>query len=98
MKQCLGCSGLVPEGIERCPNCEVSAVSRGLRTLVTAGTIAITSLAACAAQPVYGAPCVSKQVDGGNNGCILACDTLQADGGDPRRDPNNACFTDGGTP
>ncbi|MBL8909634.1 MAG: hypothetical protein JNM17_02915 [Archangium sp.] len=99
MRQCLGCSGLVPEAVENCPNCEVSALARGVKTLVTAGTIAITTLAACAAPtPVYGVPCVSKQIDGGNNGCIGSCDTLLSDGGDPRRDPSNSCFTDGGTP
>ncbi|MFT3707685.1 MAG: hypothetical protein QM817_08460 [Archangium sp.] len=61
-----------------------------------AGTIAITSLAAC--QPVYGAPCVSKQADGGPGNCFDPCDTLESDGGSPRRDPSSECFTDGGTP
>lgn len=95
MKQCLGCSGLVPEGASGCPNC---AVSRGgvVRKLVVAvGSFAVAS--GCLAVPVYGAPCTQKQVDGGSNGCG-DCDTLLVDGGDPAKDTSSYCFVDGGTP
>lgn len=96
MRQCLGCSGLVPEGSSGCPNCAVS--SRGVvkKLVVAVGSLAVAS--GCLAVPVYGAPCTQKQVDGGQNGCYGDCDTLLVDGGDPKKDPENYCFVDGGTP
>ncbi|MBL8909635.1 MAG: hypothetical protein JNM17_02920 [Archangium sp.] len=91
-RQCLGCSGLIPDGVN-CPNCEVSRRG-GLRTLVVAGTIAVASLSACP-QPVYGAACVSKPLgDGG----FVCCNFELPDGGDATRDPSNVCYDDGGTP
>lgn len=94
MKRCLGCSGLVPEGSSLCPNC---AVTSGLKKLVAAvGGLVVAS--GCLAVPVYGIPCNQKQVDGGTNGCYGDCNTLLVDGGDPKKDADDPCFVDGGTP
>jgi hypothetical protein len=98
MRQCVGCEGLVPESESSCPNCRVNARSGVWRKLAVAtGTLA---LVACgiAPSPAYGIPCVGKQVDGGRNGCYGDCTTLLPDGGDPRKDPKDSCYTDGGTP
>lgn len=100
MRQCLGCNGLVPESSSSCPNCEVTAKKHGLvrKVVVATGTLALIACGIAPA-PAYGVPCASKQVDGGTNGCIGECTTLQSDGGDPRKNPaDTACFTDGGTP
>lgn len=97
MRQCLSCKGVVPASSVECPNCAVSR-KRGLtKAVVLGGTIALAS-GCLIATPVYGIPCTSKQVDGGTQGCFGECTTLKPDGGDPRKDPSDPCFTDGGTP
>jgi len=91
----------VPTEAAACPNCVVSAKATGvaLKLVLAAGTVALMSSCILCAQPVYGIPCTSKQVDGGNDGCPGECTTLNPDGGDPRKDPTNtACFVDGGVP
>jgi hypothetical protein len=99
MRQCLGCQGLVPAPLDHCPNCVVTARGHGLsKALTVAGVIAVVGTS-CLAMPVYGAPCISKQVDGGTAGCGGECTTLEADGGDPSKDPARTdCFVkpDGG--
>ena len=95
MKQCLGCSGLVPEGASGCPNGAVS--SRGVITRLAAAVGGLIVASGCLMHPVYGAPCTQKQVDGGSNGCG-DCDTLLVDGGDPAKDSSSYCYVDGGTP
>ena len=100
MRQCLGCGGLVPTEATDCPNCVVSAKASGVvrKVVLAAGTVALMS-SCFVAQPVYGIPCTSKQVDGGTTGCPGECTTLIPDGGDPRKDPGNtACYVDGGVP
>jgi hypothetical protein len=62
------------------------------------GVAALVATACGTPMPAYGVACTSKQVDGGNNGCIGACDTLLQDGGKPSRDPGNSCFNDAGIP
>ncbi len=99
MRQCLGCGGLVPKEAADCPNCVVSAKASGVvrKVVFAAGAAAlVSSFIAC--QPVYGIPCTSKQVDGGTNGCPGGCTTLNPDGGDPRKDPSDPCYVDGGVP
>ncbi len=98
MRQCLGCKGLVPEASSSCPNCEVTARKYGLvrKVVLTTGTLALIACGIGPA-PAYGVPCTSKQVDGGNNGCPGACDTVQSDGGNPAKNPaDTTCFKDGG--
>ena len=100
MKKCLGCGGLVPLASDACPNCAVTAkksrVPRGALLLAAAGFATITA-SGCSPMALYGIPCTADQVDGGHNGCG-GCDTRLTDGGDPRKDPNDTCFVDGGTP
>jgi hypothetical protein len=67
------------------------------KVVLAAGTVALVS-SCVLAQPVYGVPCTSRQVDGGNDGCLGECTTLKPDGGDPRKDPSDPCFVDGGVP
>ncbi len=98
MKQCLGCQGLVPEAFEACPNCAVERRSSFKKLMAAASMVAIVA-SGCIATPVYGAPCTSLQIDGGNDGCPGGCTTRLADGGAPARDPMNSCYqADGGTP
>ncbi|MBL8923127.1 MAG: hypothetical protein JNJ54_30030 [Myxococcaceae bacterium] len=98
MKQCLSCNGLVPDTLDVCPNCAVTRRKKGLKVVAAASLVSL-ALSNCGSQmALYGVPCTSKQVDGGNNGCLGACDTLLPDGGDPRKDRTSSCFTDGGTP
>ena len=97
MKQCLGCSGLVPETFESCPNC---VLERGVKKLIaTAGLIALAATGCEVPTPIYGIACTSRQLDGGNKGCPGECTTLLDDGGVPARDSSNSCFkADGGSP
>ena len=99
MKQCLGCQGLVPEGLAACPNCAVER-GPGVKGLVAAAGLVVLAASSCVlATPVYGIACTSKQVDGGAAGCPGDCATLLDDGGAPDHDPSNSCFKgDGGTP
>lgn len=95
MRQCLGCSGLVPEGASGCPNCAVS--SRGVvkKLVVAVGSLAVAS--GCLAVPVYGTSCTAEQIDAGQ--CDAYCHIPLVDGGDPKKDTENPCFIpDGGTP
>jgi len=66
------------------------------KLVVAVGGLVVAS--GCLAVPVYGMPCNQKQVDGGTNGCYGDCNTLLADGGDPKKDADHDCFVDGGTP
>ena len=96
MKQCVACRGLVPESLSQCPNCAVAPRS-SLKKVV--GLVALVASGCSAPTPVYGIPCTSRQLDGGNNGCPGDCSTLLDDGGVPARDPQNSCYKpDGGTP
>ncbi|MBE2251853.1 MAG: hypothetical protein IAE78_20120 [Myxococcus sp.] len=97
MNQCLSCQGVVPAGLAACPNCAVTRRKTGLKAAAL-GLVAIAVSNCGSAMALYGIPCTSKQVDGGANGCPGECTTLLPDGGDPRKDATNACFTDGGTP
>lgn len=98
MNQCVSCQGIVPAGLDACPNCVVSSrKTRGLKAAAL-GLVAIAVSNCGSPMALYGVPCVSKQVDGGTNGCPGECTTLLPDGGDPRKDRNDPCFTDGGTP
>jgi hypothetical protein len=97
VKQCVSCQGVVPAGLDGCPNCAVSSRKHGGLKAVALGFVAI-AVSNCSQMALYGVPCASKQVDGGTAGCFGECTTLLDDGGDPRKDPANVCFTDGGTP
>ena len=99
MKQCLACRGLVPESLSSCPNCAIAPRSSALKKMAVAtGLVALVG-GAMSCVPVYGAPCTSRQVDGGTNGCFGDCNTLLEDGGTPAKDPQDPCFqSDGGNP
>lgn len=99
MNQCLQCQSVVPVSLVSCPNCAIDR-KRGSKVLMAAaGLVALVSSNCSTIMPVYGIPCTSKQLDGGNNGCPGECSTLLPDGGSPTRDPADSCFkADGGTP
>lgn len=98
MRQCPGCSGLIPEASSGCPNCAVTPGRSVGHTLLAAVGVATLVGACVLPQPAYGISCTQPQVDGGMNGCYGACDTLLEDGGDPTKDPDNFCFVDAGSP
>jgi len=98
MRQCSGCSGLVPDGSSSCPNCAVTRGANVGRKLLVAVGVATLVGACVLPQPAYGISCTQPQIDGGANGCYGSCDTLLSDGGDPTKDPDNYCFDDGGVP
>lgn len=99
MKQCLDCRGVVPEALEACPNCAVAPRGGGLKVVAAAAGLVALVTSGCIATPVYGIPCTSRQLDGGNKGCYGACDTFLEDGGNPANDPDTGCVRpDGGTP
>lgn len=81
MKQCLACSGLVPESLDACPNCAVQRSSGLKKVVAAAGLIALAGVASGCPMPVYGIACALPQVDGGSHGCVDECSTLLADGG-----------------
>ena len=96
MLRCATCGGLIPAAVDACPNCPLSP-PRPFKTLLA--TIAFAVSSSCYSCLPYGAPpCFEPQVDGGRDGCLGECTTLEADGGDPTRDPANPCFVDGGSP
>jgi RNA polymerase subunit RPABC4/transcription elongation factor Spt4 len=98
MKQCLGCRGLVPEPLSACPNCAVEPRS-SLKVLVAAAGLVALVATGTSCVALYGAPCISRQFDGGNNGCPGSCDTYLDDGGVPAQDPSHYCYQgDGGIP
>jgi hypothetical protein len=101
MRQCLGCKGLVPSGVDDCPNCAATRarLGTGKALLAAAGLVAI-GVSGCICQAVYGPPCTAKSVDGGTTDCTDTCDLPLPDGGNPTADPDNSCFigTDAGTP
>lgn len=91
MRQCQVCSGLVPESVETCPNCVVTAKRSGLRSLALKGLVALTVSSCGTPMALYGAPCTAQ------NGCD--CNATLPDGGSPKKDPANPCYSpDGGTP
>lgn len=95
MRQCATCTGLVPAAVDACPNCSLSRPP--FKTLVA--TVALAVSTSCYSCLPYGAPpCREPQVDGGRDGCPTECTTLEADGGDPTKDPANPCSVDGGSP
>lgn len=56
MKQCLACSGVVPESLDACPNC---AIDRRPNLLKVAGLVALMTTGCperAVPVPVYGAP------------------------------------------
>ena len=85
MKQCLACSGVVPESLDACPNC---AIDRRPNLLKVAGLVALmTTGAGCPERnipvPVYGAPppppaAKAKQADP-----VAPVAEEKADGGSP---------------
>ena len=97
MKQCLGCSGLIPDPIEACPNCAVNTRRSGAKGLAVAAGVVVLVGSSCTFTAIYGEPCTAKQVDGGTSGCWDCASTL-SDGGDPKQDPSSICFEnpDGG--
>jgi hypothetical protein len=95
MKRCTACGGFAPLGVTRCPNC---AVGPGRMAIAALAGFALFGESCGVLSAAYGIPCTSKQVDGGLFGCPGECETLQPDGGDPRKDPANLCFRDGGVP
>lgn len=89
----------MPQSLETCPNCEAAPRSALKKVAAAAGLVALVASGCSAPMPVYGIPCTSRQLDGGNNGCIGDCSTYLDDGGVPARDPQNSCYKpDGGTP
>lgn len=90
MRQCSRCSGLVPEGSSVCPNCDVSPRASKAKLALMVSALAVAN--GCSCQPVYG---LSVTCDENPAAC---CDELLPDGGDPKKDSENVCFVDGGTP
>lgn len=81
---------MVPGEAEVCPNCNVGR-SGSMKKVLVAVSIAVSSLSAC--MPYGVPPCP----DGGG-GCYSTCEQPRPDGGLPRNEPGNPCFTDGGSP
>jgi hypothetical protein len=94
MKQCLACSGLVPESLDSCPNCAVTPRGSVLKKVVAAaGLVALAGTVSGCPMPVYGIACTAT------NGCFGDCSATLSDGGARTNDPQDPCFgLDGGTP
>lgn len=91
MNKCLTCGGLVPASLEACPNCVVTARRLPFKPLLATVAIA-ASLSTYACAPYGVAPCPQGMPD-----CYAPpCERKLADGGDPKKDPSNTCFVDGG--